>query len=72
MLVNVEVKDGKKKILLREELQRRLSCQIRRGFDNDTKNTCGQKEVNTNMQRSQSLNTNILLPSYLLGVLQFQ
>lgn len=70
MLVNVEVKDGKKEILLREELQRRLSCQ--RSFNNDTKNTCGQKEVNTNMQTSQFLNTNILLPSYLLGVLQFQ
>lgn len=52
--------------LLREELQRRLSCQIRRSFNNDTKNTCGQKEVSTNMQTSQSLNTNILLPSYFL------
>lgn len=68
MLVNVEVKNGKILILpelSREEVQRRLSYQIRRSFNNYTKNTCGQKEVNKNVQTSQSLNINILLLSYL-------
>lgn len=68
MLVNVEVKNGKILILTevpREEVQRRLSCQIRRSFNNYTEHTSGQKEVNTNMQASQSLNISILLPSYL-------
>lgn len=67
MLVNVEVKNGKILILTevpREEVQRRLSYQIRKSVNNYTKNTCGQKEVNTNVQTSQSLNINILLPSY--------
>lgn len=68
MLVNVEVKNGKILILtevLREEVQRRLSYQISRSFNNYTEHTCGQKEVNTNVQASQSLNISILLPSYL-------
>jgi len=44
LLVNVEVKNGKIFILTKvpgEEVQRSLSYQIRSGFKNYTKNTCG-------------------------------
>lgn len=65
-------KNRKKYFLIkipREEVRRRLSCQIRRGFNNYTKNTCRQKEINTSVQTSKSLNIKILL---VVDVLSFR
>lgn len=51
----------------RAEVWRSLSYQIRRSFNNYTKNTCRQKEINTDVQTSKSLNIKIFLPRTFSG-----
>lgn len=61
----------KKKIMiltevLRKKIQRKLSCQIMRSFNNYTKNRCWTKgSQHKCVSISGSLNINVLFPPYL-------